>query len=618
MRIKTKNNELLNVLYRIKDSVVALDNNCNITYANKAYADIFNLESSAMIGKNIWELLPKIVGTIIYKNINEAMKEKKVRRFEWEGVYSNGFWETTIFPSDEGMTIINKDITKRKKAEDALRESEERFSKAFNAGPTAMAIQRFSDGRFVDVNERFLRMFEYGKEEVIGHTPTELNMVFDPEQQVKFHVPVNRSSMRYFETVNRSKSGKLVIVMVSTEIISLNGKRHYLSTIVDITESKKAQEALDKERLMLKGIIENTGAMIAYLDSNFNFIMVNSAYANGSGYTVDALIGKNHFTLFPNTENQAIFEEVKDTGQPIKFLDKPFEFANQPHRGVTYWDWTLTPIKDNAGKVQGLILTLMETTERKQLQKKLEDYTKNLEKMVEERTKQLKNAERLAAIGQTAGMVGHDIRNPLQAMISDVYLLKSDLVAMPECATKEDVRESLDSIEKNIGYVNKIVADLQDYARVLHPECVEVDLPDLIVSVFQTVSIPDTIKLSINVKTLAKIKTDPTFIRRALTNLVNNAIQAMSNDGRLELAGFQKKDKVYITVSDTGVGIPEEIKPKLFTPMMTTKAKGQGLGLAVVKRLVEALNGTITFESEEGKGTKFTIELPLDCKKSQV
>jgi len=104
------------------------------------------------------------------------------------------------------------------------------------------------------------------------------------------------------------------------------------------------------------------------------------------------------------------------------------------------------------------------------------------------------------------------------------------------------------------------------------------------------------------------------FVRRALTNLLNNAIQAMPDGGTLGISVFCEVAKVVLTVKDTGVGIPEEVKHKLFTPMVTTKSKGQGLGLAVVKRLVESLNGNITFESQEGKGTQFVIILPINQK----
>ncbi len=120
MRIITVSSNLLDVLNRIKDNIVAVDNNFNITYINKAYADIFSFEPSQMIGKNIWEVIPKAVGTIIYREINQSMKRKELSIFEWNGIYVIGNWETTIFPSENGLTVVSRDITKRKKAEEEL------------------------------------------------------------------------------------------------------------------------------------------------------------------------------------------------------------------------------------------------------------------------------------------------------------------------------------------------------------------------------------------------------------------------------------------------------------------------------------------------------------------
>ena len=221
-----------------------------------------------------------------------------------------------------------------------------------------------------------------------------------------------------------------------------------------------------------------------------------------------------------------------------------------------------------------------------------------------------KDTERLVAIGQTAGMIGHDIRNPLQAIVSELYLAKDAIASSPHLEENAQTLESINLIEEQTDYISKIISDLQDYARPLKPEYRDVEFADLVVSVFQTVHIPDNIVLKINVKGLLKIRTDPTLLRRALTNLINNAIQAMPNGGTLQLTAEKKDGLAVIVVSDTGQGIPEEIKSKLFTPLVTTKAKGQGFGLAVVKRLVEALNGSITFDSAEGVGTTFTVMLP--------
>ena len=229
--------------------------------------------------------------------------------------------------------------------------------------------------------------------------------------------------------------------------------------------------------------------------------------------------------------------------------------------------------------------------------------------VVEDKTEEEKT-KRLSAIGATAGMVGHDIRNPLQAIVGDIYLLKDYLASMPESETKKGVAESLDSIETNVNYINKIVADLQDYSRQINLEYSDFCLKDLVTSVLQSVSRQDNLDVLLNIDPSFTITSDRSLIRRVLTNLIINAIQAMPGGGKLSISSYRKDRDTLITVEDTGVGIPEEIKSKLFSPMLTTKAKGQGLGLAVVKRLVEALNGTISFESQTGKGTKFIITLP--------
>ena len=255
--------------------------------------------------------------------------------------------------------------------------------------------------------------------------------------------------------------------------------------------------------------------------------------------------------------------------------------------------------------------TIQDITERKQMQEKLEEYAKNLEGLVEERTRQLKDAERLAAIGATAGMVGHDIRNPLQAISGDVYLAKSDVDSLPEGEVKESLKESLSAIQNSTEYINKVVQDLQDFVRPITLAAQETDLQVLCEAALFKNGLPDNIEGTCRVEKNARRQvTDPALLSRVLGNLITNSVQAMPDGGKLCLHAFKEGNDTVITVEDTGCGIPENVGPKLFTPLFTTKSKGQGFGLAVVKRVTEALGGRVTYESEVGKGTKFILRLP--------
>ena len=169
----------------------------------------------------------------------------------------------------------------------------------------------------------------------------------------------------------------------------------------------------------------------------------------------------------------------------------------------------------------------------------------------------------------------------------------------------------MQEIEKNVDYINKIVADLQDYARNLKPVVKEVNVQNLLSELLAKNGVPKNVKVQVKLqKDADTVMADSDILKRILGNLVINAVQAMPNGGKLSIQTHKEANCSVITVADTGVGIPDEAKEKLFTPLFTTKSKGQGFGLAVVKRMTESLGGTVTFESEQGKGTKFILNFP--------
>jgi len=264
------------------------------------------------------------------------------------------------------------------------------------------------------------------------------------------------------------------------------------------------------------------------------------------------------------------------------------------------------------GVYQTLLGTLATKIPQAQIQKL---YSDHLEELVEERTRELREvqenllkSQRLAAIGEAASMVGHDLRNPLQAITFVLYLMQRELESSPS----KSLEEKVETLQEQVEYMNKVVSDLQDYARPLKPNLVETEVHELVKGTLSAITLPKNVDISIIADDdFPKLKVDPTFMKRVLNNLVTNALQAMPDGGRLTVRACTDSEAAFISLQDTGVGIPKENLSKLFQPLFTTKSKGQGLGLAVCKRLVEALKGDIMVESEIGKGTTFTVKIPL-------
>ena len=346
------------------------------------------------------------------------------------------------------------------------------------------------------------------------------------------------------------------------------------------------------------------GAVI--LSDDNTILYCNDGFAKMVKSPLDKTIGTNIQKLISKT-HIASFEELLAQGRTGKG-------ATTKEITLQATDSALVPtqISINLLRMDNLLSPFLIVADLTQhMEEEVKRYTANLERTVQERTEALKNAERFAAIGETAGMVGHDIRNPLQSISGELYLIRSELNSSGDIE-KNKLRESLEMIENQIDYVNKIVLDLQDFARPLNPVAQETNLEDTVESLLMKTDIPQNIRAFSEIqKEAKKMMTDPTFLRRILQNLIANAIQAMPQGGKLSVKAEKNEKNVLITVADTGNGIPEEAKTKMFQPLFTTKAKGQGFGLAVCKRLVEAQCGEITFESEVGKGTAFTIKMPL-------
>jgi len=229
-------------------------------------------------------------------------------------------------------------------------------------------------------------------------------------------------------------------------------------------------------------------------------------------------------------------------------------------------------------------------------------------KKIEEFQDALVQKERLAAVGQMAAVVGHEIRNPLSAISNAVYYIKSRIGS-----SDEKIQKHLGIMEKEIHESDRIINDLLGFSRTQAPILRPSDINEVVENSLAVASIPDNVKLEKNLsRVLPSVPVNPDEIRQVFVNLMNNACQAMHEGGVLGVVTeMEESGRVRVSISDTGCGIPEERLPRVFEAFFTTKSRGTGLGLAVVKRIIDRHRGTIQVKSRVGSGTTFVICLPV-------
>jgi len=234
--------QIRNILDSITDGFVSLDRDWRYVYIN-AQAERMGVRPENL-GKTLWESFPELIGSDLEAQLRRAVDNNV--SVEFEGGYNERMFTNRAYPTaDGGLTIYFKDITERKRAEEALRESEERFSKAFNASPHLMTISTFEDGRYVAVNESMLRATGYKREEMIGHAADELGIFALPEGRAKLVKAFNKKgAVRDLEINLQGKDGRIMTLLLSAEIIAINGKKCILTTSNDITQRKRAEERI--------------------------------------------------------------------------------------------------------------------------------------------------------------------------------------------------------------------------------------------------------------------------------------------------------------------------------------------------------------------------------------
>ena len=535
------------------------------------------------------------------------------------------------------------------------------------------------------------------------------------------------------EHIHQDEAGNLKIFEIHCYPIfdKENNVIQVIENIIDITERKSIEKSLQESKKtlyetnqLLEQILNTTDILIAYMDKKYNFIKVNRAYALADEQEPEFFIGRNHFDLYPNEENEEIFNRVVKTKESYFVAAKAFQYAEHPERGISYWDWSLIPILDFNNTVIGLVLTLRNVTNRvrmenalkaseekfksitelaheiimrikpngvctyinrsgkeffgksEMLQKNILDFVheNDLDKMksflarfnnerkdMEETTinfilpqgmraiewnassitddsgklievqlsgrditelqEELIEMNKLAAVGQLAAGVAHEINSPLANIsLKAEYLL--DIIGKSSSNLDMNLLErELESIKNEVKLGSKIVTDLLQFSRKIHIVPSKLKIKSLISDLLNSPIISSRLNekkvdIRMQINEDLEIVGDKMLLLQVFQNVLNNSLDAFENfeiKPQINFITRKTKNKIEIKVTDNGIGIKEMNLKRVFEPFFSTKpiGKGTGLGLSICRGIIEKHKGEIKVKSIYGHGTEIIIILPI-------
>ncbi len=382
-------------------------------------------------------------------------------------------------------------------------------------------------------------------------------------------------------------------------------------TLKQITLNERALRVSEEN---YRSLVESQIDLISRFSSDGTFTYVNEVFCQFFNKTKESLIGCKWQPIPVDDDVGDIEEKLMS----LSFKNPTVVIENRVSsgKGSIHWiQFINSGIFDSQRNLVGIQSVGRDITDRKKADKKIKQYSENLEKMVADRTEELEKMqnklllqEKLAAIGKLSGSVAHDIRNPLNAIKGSIYFLNQ----ISNDGTDDRIKRHIAIMDREILRANDIITDLLDFSKENLPIFTEGDINRLIRTTLESSIIPNNILVKTNLDSnLSTFLFDPSQFERIFHNLIMNAIQAMPSGGLINISTLKGGETITIKVVDTGVGITSDTLKQIFEPLFTTKSKGVGLGLSIVKTFVEKHNGTIDVVSTAGSETSICIKLPL-------
>ena len=617
------------ILESIAESYFEFDNEWRYVDVNVKSQEILGLKKDELIGKVTWELFPQLIDSKQYKEFHKAKKENIPVRFETKSVVTGEWFETNAYPHPEGLSAYSHNINNRKKVEeynkkllenqqqlteelqssneelyksnDELRQYSEMLSTIYELNPDSIVLSTVSDSKILDCNQEYLNQIGYSREETIGHTSEELDLIYDITRTAYIDETRGKDRVSNFEGKIRRKDGSLIDVLYSARQVTINNEIMLLSIGHDVTESRKVEKSLRESEERFRNLADNIPNLAWMADANGWIFWYNKQWYDYTGTTFEEMQGwgwqKVHHPDYVDTVTEEWSSKILE-GEPYDNI-----FPLKGNDGDYRWFLTrITPIRDEYGKVQRWFGTNTDVTERKNIEE-------NLQNTMDELKQSNKELEQFAYI------TSHDLREPLRMITSFLQLLERRYKDQLDQDANEFIKFAVDGAKR----LDVMTNDLLLYSKITNKkrEAIPVNFEQVLENALTNLKVQiEENKAIITHDSLPTIVGDEELKVQLFQNIIGNALKYRSQETpKIHISAIKEKNRYLFSIKDNGIGMSSKHLEKIFTIFQRLHTKeeyeGTGIGLAIAQKIVHQQGGQIWVESELGKGSTFYFTVPM-------
>ncbi len=609
-----------------------------IELTNPAFAAMHGYAETELVGAPITSVFAPEARADLPRHISLA-HERGHHTFETKHVHRDG----TVFPVALDIVAVKDDagrvryrivsvqnLSEQTRMQSEQRESEARLATIIDSAMDAV-ISVDEEQRVTVFNPSAEAIFMYSADEVLGQSlamliPERFREAHRADVAAfgKTHV-TTRSMGRLGSLRGLRSTGEEFPIEASISHTERNGQHFFTVILRDITERHRAEAKLRESEEKYRGLLESLDNSVVMVDADGRFNFANDEAARQLGSSAADLVGKTMHELFP----QEYADRQMDTVRQVFREDAPLLLERQSFTGgrVRWYRTTIQPLHDDAGNVAFALINTTDITDLKHAQQELEEFNRTLEQRVEERTAEVRQASRALEQASRAkdaflANMSHELRTPLNGILGSSEIL----LAGYRGHLNERQRTFISTIDASGRHLLSLINDILDLSKIeadkleLHLESISIaEVCQASVAFIKELALKKGLAVTIAIdKGLDRIQADPRRLKQILANLLNNAVKFTPAGGSitLEARHNQENNSVELCVSDTGIGISAENQKLLFAPFtqldnsISRSYEGTGLGLTLVRRLAELHGGSVSLQSEEGKGSRFTVALP--------